>query len=203
MSFKRKVYLSVCIAFCISIFYSIVSFADTSKNIREEVLRLHVLANSDSYEDQQLKLKVRDAVLDAGSSLFNGSTDIKNVSKRLNEEKGYLISVAQDIIKKQGYNYDVEIVLSEEYFTTKTYQTVTLPAGKYLALKVIIGKGEGQNWWCVMFPPMCITAADETEELSSVLKENEVKLVEKNPVFEPRFKIIEFFEKLKNRFSDY
>lgn len=203
MSFKRKVYLSVCIAFCISIFYSIVSFADTSKNIREEVLRLHVLANSDSYEDQQLKLKVRDAVLDAGSSLFNGSTDIKNVSKRLNEEKGYLISVAQDIIKKQGYNYDVEIVLSEEYFTTKTYQTVTLPAGKYLALKVIIGKGEGQNWWCVMFPPMCITAADETEELSSVLKENEVKLVEKNPVFEPRFKIIELFEKLKNRFSDY
>jgi stage II sporulation protein R len=68
---------------------------------------------------------------------------------------------------------------------------------------VIIGKGEGQNWWCVMFPPMCITAADETEELSSVLKENEVKLVEKNPVFEPRFKIIEIFEKLKNRFSDY
>lgn len=203
MSFKRKVFLSVCIAFCISIFYSIVSFADTSKNIREEVLRLHVLANSDSYEDQQLKLKVRDAVLDAGSSLFNGSTDINNVSKRLNEEKGYLISVAQDIIKKQGYNYDVEIVLSEEYFTTKTYQTVTLPAGKYLALKVIIGKGEGQNWWCVMFPPMCITAADETEELSSVLKENEVKLVEKNPVFEPRFKIIELFEKLKNRFSDY
>ncbi len=202
MSFKRKLYLSVCIAFCISILYSIASFADTSKNIREQVLRLHVLANSDSYEDQQLKLKVRDAVLNAGCSLFNGEAEIENVSEILRDEKEQLITVAEDVIKEEGYSYDVDIYLSEEYFTTKTYQTVTLPAGKYLALKVVIGKGEGHNWWCVMFPPMCITAADESKELSAILKENEVKLVEKNPVFEPRFKIIEIFEKLKNRLSE-
>lgn len=201
MSFKKKIELSVCIAILISIIFSVASFADTSYSIRNQILRLHVLANSDSVEDQELKLKVRDAVLNAGCDIFDGSTDVNNASSKIEPYSDYLINVAEKVIKDNGFDYDVKIYLCNEYFTTKTYETVTLPAGEYLALKVVIGEGKGHNWWCVMFPPMCISAADEENEMKNVLNSEEISLIKKNPVFEPRFKIIEIFESLKTKLS--
>ena len=201
MSFKKKIELSVCIAILISIIFSIASFANTSESVRNKVLRLHVLANSDSAEDQELKLKVRDALLNAGCDIFNGSTDVNNARLKIEPYTDYLINVAEKVIIDNGFDYDVKIYLCNEYFTTRTYETVTLPAGEYLALKVIIGEGKGHNWWCVMFPPMCISAADEENEMKNVLNADEISLIKKNPSFEPRFKIIEIFESLKTKLS--
>lgn len=130
MSLKAKINLSVCIAVCVSVLFSIISFADTSEKIRNEVLRLHVLANSDTKEDQELKLKVRDAILEAGYDIFDGTITIDDAKERIAPRIDYLTSVAENTIRKNGFDYDVCIYLNDEYFSTRTYEYVTLPAGK-------------------------------------------------------------------------
>ncbi len=137
----------------VAIIFSICSFAKTSEQIRSDVLRLHVIANSDSSVDQNLKIRLRDFLLEEGKSIFDGSVNVENAVKKIEPQIPALEKSAKEFIRASGFDYDVKISLSREYFTTRTYETVTLPAGKYLALRVIIGSGEGHNWWCVMFPP--------------------------------------------------
>lgn len=202
MNLKRKFELSVCIALVISICLSMVSFAKTSERVREDVLRLHVIANSDSESDQTLKLKVRDAVLTAGADIFDGSINVDNAVSKITPRLEQIKETAETVIRENGLDYDVKVMLSREYFTTRTYDTVTLPAGKYLALRVIIGEGAGHNWWCVMFPPMCLPAADKTEKIEEVLSSDEATLVEKNPKYEVRFKVLELYEELKMKINE-
>ncbi len=190
--------ISLLIGFIVTIIFSVTSFAETCDEIRSDTLRLHVLANSDSVEDQKLKLKVRDAVLNAGEKIFDGSVTKENAEEKIKSEKEKLISAAKKVIKESGFDYDVEITVTEEFFTTRTYENVTLPAGKYKAVRVLIGESAGKNWWCVMFPPLCIPAAEA--DINLFFSESEVKLVESNPKYEMRFKIVEIFEKIKNKF---
>ena len=199
MFLLKRLEFSIAVAVMISIVFSVISFADTAEDVRNDVLRLHVIAASDSVEDQTLKFKVRDAVLAAGAEIFDGSVNVENAVEKITPQIKFLAETAQSVIKENGFNYTVDITISKEYFTTRTYETVTLPAGKYLSLIIKIGEGKGKNWWCVMFPPMCLSAADESEVLEDVLNKNEVKLVASNPKFEPRFKVVEFFEKIKNK----
>ena len=199
MSFVKKFEFSISLAMIIAIIFSVISFADTAEKIREDVLRLHVIAASDSEADQTLKLKVRDAILAAGTDIFDGSVDVENAVKKITPKIKTLEETANNVIKENGFDYDVAITIDKEYFTTRTYETVTLPAGEYLSLIVKIGEGKGKNWWCVMFPPMCISAADEDTVLRLALNKNEINLVTSNPKFEPRFKVIEIIENLKNR----
>jgi len=159
-----------------------------------------VLANSDSEEDQQLKLKVRDALLKSGKNIFDGSLTRENAEEKIKEEKEILIETAEKVIEENGFDYDVEITVTEEFFTTRTYENVTLPAGKYMALRVLIGESAGKNWWCVMFPPLCIPTAQP--DINLFFTEDEIKLVESDPKYEPRFKIVEIYESLKNRFDN-
>ena len=198
MSFIKKIKISVSLAIVISIVFSIISFAKTSDEIRNEVLRIHVIANSDSEFDQSLKLKVRDAVLTEGADIFDGSVNVENAVEKITPNIDRLERAANEVIAENGVDYKAVVSLEKTYFGTRTYEDVTLPAGKYLAVKVVIGSGEGKNWWCVMFPPMCIPAAADREELSDVLSSDGEKLVMKNPKYEPRFKIIEVYEKIKN-----
>ena len=199
MSFLKKLEISITFALVVSIVFSVISFSATAEEIRNDVLRLHIIAASDSKDDQALKLKVRDAILDAGAEIFDGSVNVVNAVEKITPEINNLTETAQKIVKENGFDYDVKISISEEYFTTRTYETVTLPAGEYLSLIVRIGEGKGKNWWCVMFPPMCLSAADEEDVLKSVLSDSEIRLVNSRPEFEPRFKIIELFENFKNR----
>lgn len=199
MRLIKKLEISLSIALVISVIFSICTFAKTSDNIRGQVLRLHVIANSDTSADQSLKLKVRDGVLKASPEIFDGSVNIENAVERLTPRLDEITATARDIIKKEGYDYPVRVTISREYFTTRTYDTVTLPAGNYLALRIVIGEGRGHNWWCVMFPPMCLPAARKEETIGTVLNDREVRLVEKNPKYEIRFKIVEICEELKNR----
>lgn len=198
MSFWRKLRISVAAAVVISIIFSIVSFAKTSDEIRGEVLRIHVIANSDSDFDQQLKLKVRDAVLTEGADIFDGSVNVENAVEKITPNIDRLECVANRVVAENGGDYTAKISLEKTYFNTRTYDDVTLPAGRYLAVRVVLGEGVGKNWWCVMFPPMCIPAAADREELSDVIGEDGERLVTKDPRYEPRFKIIEVYEKIKD-----
>lgn len=202
MSLSKKIKISVTVGIVVAILFSICSFAKTSEEIRSDVLRLHVIANSDTSVDQNLKLRLRDYILQEGKDIFNGSVNVENAVEKIEPVLPELEKSAKAFMNQAGFDYDVKISLSNEYFTTRTYETVTLPAGKYLALRVVIGSGEGHNWWCVMFPPMCVPAADKKDEIENVFSEKEIKLVESKPKYEPRFKVVEVYEQLKEIISE-
>ncbi len=189
--------LALLAAFIITCVVGTMSFASACEEIRSSVLRMHVVANSDSEEDQCLKLKVRDAVLEAGKEYFDNSESAAQAEEKLIPVKDELERVAKKVVEENGYDYDVKVNIGNAYFPTKTYDgDVTLPAGEYEAVNVIIGSGQGHNWWCVMFPPMCLPAAESDTELNEVLSEREYEIVKSNPKFEPRFKIVEWYEKI-------
>lgn len=195
-----RIEISVLIALVICCATSINTFSEQCDNIRDKMLRMHVIANSDSKEDQELKLKVRDAVLEEGKELFDGSITSKDAEKILVPHIEELEKVALETIKNEGFDYKVKIIVGEEYFKTRTYDnSVTLPAGYYTAVKVVIGEGQGQNWWCVMFPPMCLPAANAECELSDVLNSDETDIVTNSEKYKFKFKIVEFLEDLMKR----
>lgn len=177
-----------------------ISFENDCKGIREEVLRLHVIANSDEDYDQELKLKVRDALLQSGESIFSGSEDIISAESKIADKQDVLRYTAEETICNLGFDYDVKIEIARSYFPTKTYGELTLPAGYYKAVRVIIGQGKGKNWWCIMFPPLCLPAATDREDIiRDFLSEKEMQIVTSDPKFEVRFWVVEKYYELKNK----
>ncbi|MDM0445995.1 stage II sporulation protein R [Clostridium perfringens] len=173
------------------------------EDISEKLIRFHVLANSDSDIDQDLKLRVKDAVLKYISPILNESQSLEESREILKREDKNIIKIAEDYIKSQGFDYTVETTLTRENFPVKEYGNIVLPQGEYEAYRILIGEGKGQNWWCVMFPPLCFidvtkgqVAYDETEKkMKDVLSEEEFKSVNKkenNVNFE--FKVIDLFK---------
>lgn len=187
---------------------------DVQKSIASKIIRFHVLANSDSESDQALKLKVRDAILEYISPKLKNSSNINESRKIIKENDKYILSIAEKVIHEQGYNYEVRSTFSNFNFPIKTYGNITLPQGKYEAYRIIIGAGKGQNWWCVMFPPLCFVdiskgqvSYQKTEkEMKSVLNEKEYKSVNNgigdmedykiSSKIQVRFKIVDFFRKI-------
>ena len=200
--FKRLII--VLLLLILFIFISAISYVSAvSNNIANGVFRLHVIANSDTEEDQNLKLKVRDEVISYLQPKLKDSKSIQESEKIILNEEDKLMDICKETIKENGYDYDVSINLGYSKFPTKQYSSVVLPAGEYKALKIVIGKGQGRNWWCVMFPPLCFidvtkgqVAYDETEKkMKDVLSEEEFKSVNKkenNVNFE--FKVIDLFK---------
>jgi stage II sporulation protein R len=189
---------AIVLGLILSILFSITSFEGRCENISEKVLRLHILANSDSENDQKLKLNVRDKILEYSKdylSTAQNKDDAKNLSSN------YLNSieeVAEKEVKNEGYDYPIKVELCNMYFNTREYDNITMPAGRYDALRVLIGEGKGHNWWCVMFPPICLGAAKEEKKLDSVLNENELDVVENGQEYEIKFKIVELFETFRD-----
>ena len=194
-----KIEISLLVALIICGVLNINAFSQQCESIREKMLRMHVIANSDSEEDQQLKLKVRDAVLLAGEKVFDGSITATEAKEKITPYIDYLEKIALESIKNEGFDYNVKITVEKEYFNTRTYEnSVTLPAGYYTAVKVIIGEGKGQNWWCVMFPPMCLPTAVAECEISDVLTDDETEIVTETDKYKFRFKIVEILEEIFN-----
>lgn len=195
-----KIEASVLAALLICFVLNISSFSEECRNIRSKMLRMHVIANSDSDIDQELKLKVRDAVLAEGKEIFDGSVTADDAKSKILPETERLRKAALRVIENEGFSYDVKITVGNEYFNTRTYDnSVTLPAGYYTAVKVIIGEGKGHNWWCVMFPPMCLPAASKECEISDVLEKDEVQIVEGGSKYKFKFKIVEIYEKISEK----
>ena len=191
-------FLAVAIALAISVLFtsamSFSGFAAESASVRAKTLRLHILANSDSEHDQALKLAVRDRIIAKTGELFTASSEKDDAKEQISQRLSEIQQIAMDEIARQGYDYSVNIELTNMFFTTRTYDNVTLPAGKYDALRVVIGMGEGKNWWCVLYPPLCLPSA--TENVSEVLSKEEEKLVHSSPKYEVRFKVVELWEGL-------
>lgn len=168
--------------------------------IYDSVARLHVLANSDSEEDQNLKLKVRDSILADMDDCLKNCTTVDEAKLSLEKNKDRILMIAQSCISESGYDYPVEIELGEEKYPTRVYESVSLPAGKYYSVRVKIGNAEGKNWWCVLFPPLCIGSAIDNsgEELAAVgLTPDEVNILTNTdePQYEIKFKFLEFLKK--------
>lgn len=151
-------------------------------SVQDEIIRFHVIANSDSDKDQQLKLKVRDEVIKYLSPLLDKSSSIEESREILKENDEKVKNLAKKVIKENGYNYSVGSQLSRENFPEKIYGNIVLPQGEYEAYRILIGKSLGQNWWCVMFPPLCFVdvtkgeiAYNETERQMNEVVNNKNK----------------------------
>ena len=173
-----------------------ISNINISENLSNKILRFHVLANSDSDIDQSLKLKVRDGVLNISHDLYN---ECKNIDEALEITKNNLYIIdktANDIIVENGFNYNAKSYVTKEYYNTRVYDNFTLPAGVYDSLKVVIGDGQGHNWWCVMFPTVCLSGC--TTDFVDYLTEEETNMIE-NDKYVIKFKIVEIYEKIKSQ----
>ena len=172
--------------------------------VYDSVVRLHVLANSDSEEDQALKLKVRDALLERTAPLLSPCTSREEACAALEAHMDELQQIAEEIIRAEGYDYPVTILLGEEEYPEKNYDSVCFPSGKYTSLRVCIGDAEGQNWWCCLFPPLCLgnsTVSSEDAEdafISVGLTPDQYKIITRTekPVYRVRFKILELLQDL-------
>ncbi len=195
----KRIEISLLIALIFSAVLSMSTLNIECGEIRDSVLRLHVLANSDSEEDQNLKLKVRDRLLEVSGDIYSEAQSKDEAVQSTRENLSMLQTEAEQVIRDNGYHYPVSVELEETYFNTRSYGDITLPAGNYQALRVIIGEGEGHNWWCVMFPPLCISAVSEEEaQLDDVLNDEQLNLVE-GTQYEARFKCIEWYEELMQK----
>ena len=173
-----------------------------SNNLSDAVFRLHVLANSDSAEDQALKLKVRDSLLNYMNDICSNCTTKEEAISLANENKKNFQQIAEQTISENGYNYPVKINIDNFYFPTKNYGDITLPAGFYDALRVEIGEAKGKNWWCVMFPSLCfidvssgIVDDSAKENLEKNLEEESYSIIsdKNNSEIKLKFKLIELF----------
>lgn len=175
-------------------------FYGACREIRGEVFRLHILANSDSEEDQALKLKVRDGLLDHTKELFANCRNREEAIEAAKENIESISECAGRILKDQGCDYPVRAYVTNMDFETREYDEFTLPAGRYDALRIEIGRAEGHNWWCVLFPVLCINASGKSD-FSDLLNKDEESIVSDSESFEVRFKIVEFFERLCSYFG--
>lgn len=133
-------------------------------DLASRIIRLHVVANSDSAEDQELKLAVRDRVLAQAETLYPEGATLEEARQVLEDHLDVLAAAGQEVVEEEGYDYSVSAKLTRCWFPTRTYGEFALPAGDYTALRVVVGEGNGQNWWCVAFPPLCLGVTSETVE---------------------------------------
>ncbi len=202
---KKNLKMVIILTFLLFLYTSIcaISYAQTiSTDIANSVFRLHVIANSDSEEDQALKYKVRDSLLTYMNSICENSSSKEEAISVVEKNKDIFEQIAINTIKEEGYSYPVTINIGNFEFPTKNYGDISLPAGYYDALRVEIGEAKGQNWWCVMFPPLCFVdissgvVPEESKELmENSLSEEEFALVseQSNNEIQFKFKLLEFF----------
>lgn len=177
--------------------------------VRREVLRLHILANSDSAADQAVKLRVRDAVLEAFGGFFSAAGTLEEAEKAAMENLPAIEETARRVLAEEGCSYPVKAELTRMYFDTREYGETTLPAGEYQALRLSIGEAGGKNWWCVMFPPICVPAAGPdrgdgeepsgTETGGSRQALRDIRALNEEPRLRLSFAFVEWLEEKGNK----
>ncbi len=200
-----KVKMVIILSFLIFIYTSICAFSyakTISKELSDSVFRLHVIANSDSTEDQNLKYTVRDNLISYMNTLCKNCSSKEEAIKLVTENKSNFQKIAENTIHENGFNYSVNIEIGNFEFPTKTYGDISFPAGYYDALKVKIGEANGQNWWCVMFPPLCfidvtsgVVPDESKEDLQENMSDEDYALISDSdtPEIKFKFKLLEFF----------
>ena len=163
---------------------------DAEAGIYEDTIRLHILANSDSEEDQELKIKLRDEILEVYGEELSVFESVEEAKETLSEKLSEIKEFSDKKISEHGYSYTTEVTLTREWYDTRDYDEFSLPCGYYTSLRVIIGEGEGQNWWCIMFPPLCLDASVSTQKYT----ESEEMLISKK--YNVKFKLLELISEI-------
>lgn len=203
MFFMMKNLKRVGICFLIAVFVWMGMIVVDRQKLRQELIRLHVVAASDSAEDQALKLQVRDAVVDSLSRELANVTDVEQAKVYLQSQLPRIQNLAQQVLEKAGCSDRVQVSLELEEFTKRIYDTFTLPAGLYDALRIVIGEGEGHNWWCVVFPSLCLpaTAAGfEDVAVGSGFSDRLTHTLEEKGGYQIRFFLLDVVGRIENFF---
>ena len=200
---KVKLFITISLLLFIYIFISAFSYAsNVSNDLQNSVFRLHVIANSDSKEDQNLKYFVRDKIIEYMKTICQNCTSKEETIKVVSEHLDDFTQIAKQTIQDNGFSYNATVSLGNFEFPTKTYGDISCPSGYYDALKIKLGNSDGQNWWCVLYPSLCfvdvtsgIVPEESKEELQSTLNDEEYKLISDNndTSINVKFKLIEFF----------
>lgn len=173
------------------------AFAKECNIIRNSVLRLHILANSDSQEDQQLKLAVRDKILAMDETLFEQAQNLQDAKAVAQQKLPTIQKVAQQEVYNRGFDYEVKAEVVKMFFDTREYDTFTLPAGQYHAVRITIGAAEGANWWCVLYPPLCVPAAGPKQPIEEMFTQEELNFIQNGSKYEIEFASVALYEKIK------
>lgn len=201
MKQKRKhIELSILFGLIFAILLSFTRFDAACNDVRENVVRLHIVANSDNDADQALKLKVRDAILANSDNIFENTEKFDQALTVCENNLELFEKIANDVISENGFLYTAEASICDTYFETREYDTFTLPAGTYKSLNIKLGNAEGKNWWCVVFPAVCIPAATE-RDLSASVGKNGVEITSNPQKYVMKFKAVEIYEDIKQFFK--
>ncbi len=182
------------------------SFSGFQRECRElygDVLRLHILANSDSAEDQAVKLLVRDAILAQTGEIFNDADNLEDAEQTARGNLDTAVRIAEEVLREEGFSYSAKAVVTEKFFHTRVYEDFTMPAGRYQTLQITLGEGAGHNWWCVLYPPLCVGAASEIEEELDTFSAGEQAVLEAEPRYEVRFFLVELAGRIGEWFAHW
>ena len=193
---KKRIELSVAFGLICALLLSVSHFNAACDDLRQNVLRLHIIANSDSDADQSLKLKIRDEILKETGDLFLNCNDLENAEKTVKENLNSFSDIANRVIEENGFDYTATASLGKSDFSTRYYDDFTLPAGEYNSLIITLGEGEGKNWWCVVYPTVCISAATKGD-LKDTVKAESAQIAKGGKRYVMRFKTVEIYEKIK------
>lgn len=199
---RKNIEVAVCLALISAIVLSFAHFDAACEDLRKSVLRLHIIANSNTAADQQIKLKIRDEILKNSNTLFEDCDDLDSaiLSAKTNIED--INKIANKVLKENGFSYTASARIGDSYFETREYEDFTLPAGTYKSLIVDLGKAEGKNWWCVVFPKVCLGASSEDKaKLSDSAAEESAEIAESKEEYKVKFKIVEWYEDFKKKFK--
>lgn len=198
---KKKIRISLIFGLICAICLSFFNFNLLCDDLRQNVLRLHIIANSDSEADQELKLKIRDAILSETGSLFANSQSLEEANLKTEQHLKNFEEIANRVINESGFGYDATVSLGERFFETRHYENFTLPAGNYRSLIINLGESKGKNWWCVIYPTVCLPAA--SGDLRDTVNNKSAHIAEHSERYIIRFKIVEIFEKIKLKLSNF
>ena len=192
--------LSLLFALCVTLYTGLFARAE-QRQLSKELIRLHVIANSDTESDQSAKLNVRDSALKVLTPLLEDVSRVSEAEKVINCMLPQLCSEAKKSLLLDGKFYSAKAELCIEQYPTKKYDGFALPSGEYISLKIILGKGEGHNWWCVVFPPLCMTSVENEEAFSSLTDESAKLITYDGSEYKLKFRIIEIYQQLRQSLS--
>lgn len=199
---RRFTVLLLCTAILLAVFFTVTADSRQYSGIYSNTLRFHVLANSDTEEDQKLKLAVKDAVILRISEGMNQCKTKAEAEKFIIENKAAIEDTAKAVVAAHGAEHTVNLTITREYYPRRTYGDVTLPAGEYSSVRILLGEAEGQNWWCVLFPQVCTDTATPAEERLSQagFTSAQIRLLtgEEKPTYKIKFKLVELFSSFVN-----
>ena len=197
----KKLFKSMCAGLVITSLFIFLPFEKECRAISDEVLRIHILADSDSEADQNLKLKVRDAVLEFTDGLYSNVTSKEEAIEITNDYIDEIIEVSESTLRENDCKKSVTAEITQMNFNTRYYGDITMPSGNYTALRLKIGSGEGKNWWCVMYPSLCLYTASDANTLEDELTKEQYEVISDDKKYQFRFKFLEYFDLICDFFS--